>query len=137
MVIAANGPLNGGGASVSLTDRRILLVEDEGMLALDLELALEDAGARPLGPVMRVAQGLELLAADREAIDAAILDLDLHGEDVYPIADSLVERGVPFLFHTGHGRRSELQARYPDAPVFLKPSMVEKLLACVADLADG
>ena len=122
----------------SLQSRSILIVEDEGLLALDMEFALIDAGADVLGPVVDVKGGLDLLSDPDLAIDAAILDLDLRGVPVYPIADLLKSRNVPFVFHTGHGRAEELQQRYgEDLAVFTKPSRIESILAKLAGMIGG
>ena len=126
---------SGAGLCVDLTGRRVLIVEDEGLLALDMEFALIDAGASVLGPVIDVAEGLALLDGDPGRIDAAILDLDLRGQPAYPIADRLVERGVPFVFNTGHGREDDLHGRYgAELKVFTKPSRLETVIATVAGL---
>lgn len=80
---------------------RILVVEDEYMLADELRTELTDAEAIVIGPVGAVEAACELVHADPK-IDGAILDLNLRGEMVYPVADLLVERGVRFLFTTGY-----------------------------------
>ena len=116
-----------------LAGRRILLAEDEMMVALDLELALQDEGADVLGPAGDLQEGMRLLRGEAQ-IDAAILDVDLHGEDVFPVAEALQARGVPFLFHTGHGAREELQRRFGGVPVWTKPMLAEDLIDAVAGL---
>ena len=120
-------PTRDDAALPSLAGRRVLLVEDEMMLALDLQIALEDQGACVLGPIDDVASGLALL--DEEApLDLAILDVDLHGEAVFPIAERLEARGTAFLFHTGHGSREALKARFASVPVCIKPVLAEDLI---------
>ncbi len=84
-----------------LHDRRILVVEDEYLMAEELREALEDAGAHVLGPAPTVDAALRLLA-DGAAPDAAILDVNLGGERSFPVADALAARGVPFVFATGY-----------------------------------
>ena len=119
--------------SPSLAGQRVLLVEDELMLALEIQLALEDEGARVVGPVDDLREGLALL--DREAVfDAAILDIDLHGEDVFPLAERLRARDVPFLFHTGHGDRAALDRHFGTVPVCIKPVLSETLVRAVGGL---
>ena len=133
--VAGAGP---AGAVVGLAGRRVLVVEDEMLPALEMELAIEDAGGTPLGPIDTLARGLAFLdGAEGERIDVAILDVNLHGVEVFPLAERLQERGVPFLFHTGHGSREELKDRFPDAPLCSKPVQVEVLLAEAARLAAG
>ncbi len=85
----------------ALRGRRILVVEDEYMMADDLQYDLEEVGAQVIGPVPSVADALALLAAE-EAIDGAILDVNLRGEKAYPVADVLRERGVLFVLATGY-----------------------------------
>src|SRR5690349_13470992 len=84
----------------ALTDKRILTVEDEYMLAQELALFLEQHGATVVGPVGTVQAALGL--ATREAVDAAVLDVNLRSQLVYPVADALIERGVPVVFVTGY-----------------------------------
>ena len=121
------------GAPTSLVGRRVLLVEDELLLALDIAMALEDEGAEVVGPIDDLAQGLSLL--EREPLlDAAILDIDLHGEDVFPLAERLRARGVPFLFHTGHGDRAAIARHFEGVPLCTKPVLTERLLDAVKGL---
>ena len=109
--------------------RRILVVEDEYMLAEDLRLELEDAGAVVLGPAPSVADALALLAdAEGGPPDAAILDLNLGGEMAYPVADALRERGVPVMLATGYDVQS-IPAAYADVPRCEKPFDVGRCLS--------
>jgi len=117
-----------------LKGRRVLLVEDELIVATDIEHCLEEAGALMVGPAWRLGEALELVSDLREQMDAAILDVDLHGQDVFPVADVLKARGIPFLFHTGHGTRAGLDKRYPGAVVCPKPVFSDHLVAAVAGL---
>ena len=117
-----------------LLGKRVLVVEDESMLAMDLGFALEDEGAEVAGPSGTVSEALTLLDAELADIDAAILDVDLHGLDVFPVARRLQEAGVPFLFHTGHATSAELGAVFPDAPVCTKPTLPERLAEEVSHL---
>ncbi|PEQ12900.1 hypothetical protein B2G71_08645 [Novosphingobium sp. PC22D] len=112
---------------------RVLLVEDEPLVALDLEMALEDAGARILGPAPNVAVAMDLIEGAKR-IDAAILDINLQDSDSYPIAERLMAIGVPFVFHTGHGSQVELGSRFPGAPVCRKPIATQTLLDIVGSL---
>ena len=116
---------------------RVLVVEDEMLPALDITMSIEDLGGVPLGPIDTLKSGLDFMADGRgEEVDVAILDVNLHGEDVFPLADALHEREVPFLFHTGHGKREVLQRRFPDAPVVVKPVLVDALLDAAGELLD-
>ena len=85
----------------TLQGRHILVVEDEYFLADELQITLEDAGAEMLGPVASVQGGLCILEGSTLP-DAASLDVSLGGETVYPLADALIARGVPFVFTTGY-----------------------------------
>lgn len=80
---------------------RVLVVEDEPVVAMCLEDILEDLGCVTVGPASRLAEGLAL--AEHEAIDAAILDINLGGERSTGIAEMLIARGVPFVFASGYG----------------------------------
>lgn len=85
----------------TLKDCRVLVVEDEYMLADDLSTELVFAGAIVLGPVGTLPNAMASLDT-RELVDGAILDVNLGGEMVYPFADRLLERDVPFVFTTGY-----------------------------------
>ena len=89
-------------SSAAYTSRklRILLVEDEPLVAMVAEMTLTDAGYDVLGPVGRVQEALDLL--QRERPDAAVLDVNLFGQPVYPVAEKLVDMSVPFGFCTGY-----------------------------------
>lgn len=85
----------------ALSGRRILVVEDESLVAMLLETILEDMGVTPVGPASNVDEGLKM--ATEEALDAALLDVNVAGRHVFPIAEVLKARGVPFVFSTGYG----------------------------------
>jgi len=82
--------------------KRVLVVEDEWIVALDLTMFLTDAGYKVIGPASRVSDALALL--EKEDIDAAILDINLSGETSKPIALHLKNKGTPFVFLTGYSR---------------------------------
>lgn len=103
----------------SLARRRVLVVEDEYFLAADMVQALEDLGAEVVGPVPTRDRAVALLASD-ENIDAAVLDINLQGEDVFPVADACSERGIPFVFATGYDQ-SVVPARYDGVRRWEKP----------------
>ena len=87
--------------SDALRGRRLLIVEDEYMIAADLASALEEQGAKVIGPAGSIEQALELMDRERE-IDGAVLDINLRGKRAYPVAEALSARGVPFVFATGY-----------------------------------
>lgn len=96
---------------------RVLVVEDEPVVAMCLEDILDALGCVPVGPAARLSEGLEL--ARSAALDAAILDINLGGERSMPIAEALRLRGIPFAFATGYGAAPEGFA--DQAPLIEKP----------------
>lgn len=103
----------------SLKDRRVLVVEDEYLIAEDLREQLLSCGAEVMGPVACVADALALLE-DGTAPDLAILDIRLGGEMVYPVADALRTKGIPFVFATGYDAWAVPEA-YAEVPRTEKP----------------
>ena len=85
-----------------LTGRRVLVVEDESLVAMLLETILEDMGCTPVGPAGTIEDGLALVA-DPAPLDAALLDVNVAGHQVFPVAEALRVGGVPFVFSTGYG----------------------------------
>ncbi len=97
---------------------RILVVEDEAIVAMLLEDMLAELGYAVVGPVTRLDRALDLA---REAeIEAAVLDVNLNGHDTYAVADALSARSIPFVFATGYGAK-ELAERFRGTPVTQKP----------------
>ena len=120
--------------TTSTTSQCVLLVEDEMCLAMMLQDLLEDAGYRVL-KAARVSGALAL--AGGEDIDAAILDVNLAGKEVFPVADELRRRGVPFMFASGYGDRG-LPGILPGSPMLQKPYDPVALGAMLANmLAEG
>ena len=105
-------------AQKRLSGLRVLVVEDEAMAALQIEDMLQSLGCSVIGPVARVGAAVALI--EREPIDIAVLDLNVAGELVYPVAAALDERNRPFFFATGFGV-SALDAAYRDRLVLQKP----------------
>lgn len=102
-----------------LGQRRVLVVEDEIFVALDVAATVEDANGTVLGPVGTVRQAIDII--NRNEIDAAILDVNLADGDVEAVLDRLKSRNVFVVIHTGGGLPARLAARYPEVPVFQKP----------------
>ena len=100
-------------ANGSLRNLRILVVEDEFVIAAELQHRLEAAGVVVIGPANSVERALALVQSE-ERLDAAVLDMNLGGEMGYPVADALVARRVPFVFTTGYGEAA-VRDRYPHA----------------------
>jgi DNA-binding NarL/FixJ family response regulator len=120
--------------SHDLAGRRILLVEDEMLVSMALESTLQDSGATVIGPLARVKQALE--AARREQIDAAVLDINLAGEKVFPVADLLAERGIPFVFYTGYSQDT-LPPSHRSRPILSKTSNMSTVLNQVGRLVSS
>ena len=110
---------------------RVLILEDEPLIAMMVEGWLDDLDCRAVGPVNSVAGALALIAADKP--DAAILDISLRGEESYPVADVLAARGIPFAFTTGHPTHHIAEA-HANAPVLAKPYDFEGFKAVLAAL---
>ena len=99
-------------------ERRILVVEDEALVAMLVEDALLDAGFAMIGPARSVAQAMASL--DEETPDAVVLDLNLGGETSLGVADALIARGIPFVVATGYGAAG-LPESHRHVPVLPKP----------------
>jgi CheY-like chemotaxis protein len=115
----------------SLAGRRVLVVEDETLVAMLVEDTLVDAGVVVLGPVATVSESLALL--EKERPDLAVLDLNLAGETSEPVAEALIRLGVPFVVASGYGAAG-LPQRLASAPVLAKPYAPEDLTAALARL---
>lgn len=102
-----------------LKGRRILVVEDEYLLADDLKETLTTSGAEVIGPLPSIEEALTTIQRDL-SIDAAILDVNLRGEMIFPVADELRARGVPFTFVTGYNEWA-LPERFAQTPRLEKP----------------
>jgi DNA-binding response OmpR family regulator len=115
-----------------LQGRRILIVEDDFLVGQALTCVLELAGATVLGPIGWLDEAIAYIKADRGPIHAAVLDINLHGERSYPIADVLQALNVPFIFATGYGTDS-LDVDYAQHVRVQKPvdhdDLLEKLVA--------
>ena len=114
-----------------LKNLRILLAEDEIFVSMALEAELMAEGAEILGPVMTLAQGIELIDSGVE-MDGAILDVNLGDALVFPMAEILRDRGVPIIFHTALGERDEFARDFPDAGVCVKPTLPQDLIGQAA-----
>lgn len=108
----------------SLAGIRVLVVEDEPVVAMHIEDMLLELGCSVIGPCPRLSAGLA--AAQAEQIDVAVLDVNLNGEESYPVAQLLRERSIPFAFATGFGERKTI---FPEAPTLTKPYGIDQLQA--------
>lgn len=114
--------------SARLSGCRILLVEDEMLVSMLFEDVLTDLGCDIVGPAATRQKALTLATTER--LDAALLDVNLGGEPVYPVADVLASRRIPFAFVTGYGQ-SSLDERYALVPTLSKPfqlAIVEQVI---------
>ena len=111
---------------------RILVVEDEYALAQELRRELERVGAVVLGPEPSVSRALARVDGEC-CIDAAVLDVNLDGEPVFPVAAALAARKAPFMFTTGY-QDVVVKTRYPEAPICDKPIDTQCLLDALQEL---
>ena len=105
-------------ASIPVNGRRVLLVEDEALVAIMMRDMLTDLGFIVVGPVSN--NSAALAAVRQSGVDCAVLDLNLGGTTSYPVADELSERGIPFVFVTGYDREA-VDRRYCKIPMLQKP----------------
>jgi DNA-binding response OmpR family regulator len=127
-----------GGRRARLRDKRVLVVEDEAVVAMDVEGELLRAGAEVMGPAASVGEALRLIevAAADGGLTAAVLDIKLADEAVTPVADALAERRVPFLFATGYGEGCDTGG-HAAAPVLHKPFDPHGLIVAVEALVSA
>lgn len=117
----------------ALRHRRILVVEDNTPIALEMVKTLGDLGCVVIGPAGTVESAARLAAV--ETVDAAVLDVDLHGRSVLPVAELLEARGVPIVFCTGFGEIQGTDARWAAARILKKPVSPKTLAATLAGIA--
>lgn len=116
-----------------LEQARILIVEDEPFIAGDLVHAVELAGGEAIGPAASLKQALALIAEARGTIQAAILDVNLVDGHIGPVLDVLVPI-VPVIVHTGVGLPRDVQGRFPQVPIYTKPTPSLILTAALAEM---
>lgn len=117
--------LNGG---------RVLVVEDDFFIGLELAAILSDAGAEVAGPYPTVETALA--AAEDETLQAAVLDIRLGNEMVGPVARRLADHHVPFVFYTGQLNTDSLRAEWPNSRFLSKPALPRSIVNAVADLLE-
>lgn len=111
----------------TLLGKRVLVLEDEAMIAAMVEEMLADLGAVVVGPAGTIERGLSL--AHEEQLDAALLDVNIRSTRVDPVAAVLVSRGIPIVFATGYGQSAV--DRSTQAPILEKPYTQEKLASAL------
>lgn len=124
------------GRPARLKNQRVLVVEDEVLVAMLIEDELTAAGAKILGPAPSVDDALRLIEATSAdgGISAAVLDINLAGKHVLPVAEKLAALGVPFLFATGYGQNCDTGG-HKGAPRLRKPFDPAMLIAAIEALA--
>lgn len=115
----------------SLKGLRVLVVEDEFLVALEVEAALEEFGCSVVGPYAKLSKALD--AARTTPVDGAVLDINLNGEMVYPLAELLTTQKVPFVFITGY-TAADLPERFRPFRRLSKPLDAESLRGIFLDI---
>lgn len=123
-----NGDLPGLGGA------RVLVVEDEFAVLLLIEDMLSELGCEIVGTATRLSDALAL--AGRAECDAAILDVNINGENVGPVAETLAARGIPMVFSTGYGP-SGIESRWRERPALQKPYRIEEFAAALRQALTG
>jgi two-component sensor histidine kinase len=119
-----------GGRGARIEGMKVIIVEDAILLAMELEAGLQEAGVEVIGSAALVDEAMALVD---EPMDAAVLDCNLNGESVIPVAEALAARGVPFLFATGYGESRGAPEGF-DAPIIRKPYDVAQITSALADI---
>jgi CheY-like chemotaxis protein len=117
----------------------VLIVENEPFIALDLATAVQEARGKVIGPAGSVREALMLI--EQHLVQAAVLDVNLSDRDVTPIAELLIEGGVPVVFYSGLALPVALRERYPSASIYKKPTppvqLLHKLVALMRTASRG
>lgn len=120
---------------MSETAKRVLIVEDEVLIALDTQDVVAAAGYTVIGPAHSLDAAVSLASA--EPLDVALLDVSLNGAYSWPVADVLTQRRVPFLILTGFGASLEVPDRHRAVPRLGKPVAARELLAQIRGLVSA
>ena len=110
---------------------RVLIVEDEAMIAGLIETILSAAGWSVVGPVATLERALETI--ERERLDAALLDVRINGHDAFAVADVLMRRHIPFIFVSGFTRK-QMPPRYRNCAYIAKPFTADAILALLDEV---
>ena len=111
-----------------LEGMRVFVVEDEGLVAMSVEDMLSDLGYKVAAQASNLSEAMDKAKAG--GFEVALLDVSLNGKQVFPVAEFLSERGIPFAFASGYGR-SGLPERFCNRPVVPKPFLIEELSAAL------
>ena len=115
----------------ALRGRRILVVEDDYLVAQSISEVLRAAGAEIAGPIGWIDEAVDFIEHNASSIDSAVVDINLHGEKSYQIADALTRSGIWFVFTTGYDT-DEVSEPYRDHPRCIKPFQAPALIAMLA-----
>jgi CheY-like chemotaxis protein len=107
----------------SLNNLRVFVVEDEALVAMNLEMILEDLGCQVVGPALRFDKA-QAMVGDGLKADAAILDVNVAGREVFPLAEQLSELGIPMVFATGYDQTG-FPEKWSSSPAVRKPYTLE------------
>ena len=110
---------------------RVLLVEDEMLLAMSFEDMLAELGCEVIGPIGRVAEAVVLAGSER--LDGALLDVNVGGVEIYPVARELADRGIPFVFISGYTAQN-LPPEWSNRPTLQKPFQSSDLARSMASV---
>ncbi|MDB6454913.1 response regulator [Falsirhodobacter sp. 20TX0035] len=116
-----------------MTNRYVFLVEDELLVAMELQDLIEEAGLVADGPYSSVSRAIEALEAAVPV--CAVLDVRLRDGEIFPVADELAKRGVPLIFHSGHATSDQILARYPAATFYEKPCIPSQIVQAITKMA--
>ena len=120
-----------GKPRVGRAGRRVLIVEDEALIAALIETILSEAGYSIVGPVATLEGALATI--ERQRLDAALLDIGINGHDVYAVADVLMKRRIPFIFVSGFTRK-QMPAAYQHCAYIAKPFTPDAMLALLEEV---
>jgi DNA-binding NtrC family response regulator len=110
--------------SIEMTRRRVVIIEDEGMVAMLLEDMLTELGHEVVAIVGKMDRAAQLIS--ETSADVVVLDVNLNGEQTYPLASALASRGIPFVFSTGYGSAG-LKKEWIGRPALQKPFRAQDL----------
>ena len=119
---------------ITVTGNKIMVVEDEALVAMSLRDSLDELGFSVIGPFSRISEAM--IALRNNHVDAAVLDVNLGGELIYPLADVLTADHVPFVFITGYGA-DEIERRYASIPILQKPIEADALKSMLLPRSTG
>src|SRR5665811_1570398 len=114
---------------MTLKNIAVFIAEDEPLIAIELTLAVEAACGQIVGPAASLKAADQLIDASTPGV--ALLDLNLIGGDTINLATGLMRRGIPVVFYTGVSLPDEFQERYPDVPIYTKPTISETLIKAI------